>query len=150
LTPITSAFEHWRDPIRKISLGRPQEFFSSKTLRFDHNVPKQPATLEIERRPEMKQSSITRDGFRVLRDQFIVPRNASTLDTGTKRAVTICNLFLNHRLSLSDIVRVLDEDNGRVVLALLEQGIIEDRRHLPRVAPKESERRKFGLATERR
>ena len=90
----------------------------------------------------MKQPSITRDGFHVLREQFTLPKNPSTLDPETKRAVTICNLFLNHRLSLSDIVRVLDEDNGRVVLALLEQRIIQDRRILPRVAPKESDRRK--------
>jgi hypothetical protein len=77
-----------------------------------------------------------------MRDRFNVPKDALALDPKTKRAVTICNLFLNHNLTLADIVRLLDEDNGRVVLALLEQGIVQERRSKPRNVPTEKERRK--------
>ena len=99
----------------------------------------------------MNQStSGTRDGFQVMRDRFEVPKDISTLDPQTRRAVAICDLFLNKKLALGDIVRLLDEDNGRVVLALLEQGIIRDRRNKPRPAP-EKERRKsiVSLRTKR-
>jgi hypothetical protein len=41
----------------------------------------------------------------------------------TKRAVTICDLFVNQAYTISDIVRVFDEDRRNVVLALLDQGI---------------------------
>ena len=89
-----------------------------------------------------QSTSGIRDGFQLMRDRFNVPIDASALDPKTKRAVTICNLFINHKLNLADIVRLLDEDNGRVVLALLEQGIIQERRHKPRGVPAEKERRK--------
>ena len=85
---------------------------------------------------------VTREGFRLKRDRFEVPKDTSALDPKTKRAVTICNLFVNHELALRDIVRLLDEDNGRVVLALLEQRIIQDRRDNPTEAPDGQERRK--------
>jgi hypothetical protein len=92
----------------------------------------------------------TRDGFRLTRDRFTVPKDSSHLDPKTKRAITICNLFVNHKLSLGDIVRLLDEDSGRVVLALLELGIVHDRRNKPRPMPAEPERRKsiVSLRTE--
>src|SRR5437870_195537 len=98
----------------------------------------------------MNQSrSGTRDGFQLMRDRFTLPKDTSALDPTTKRAVTICNLFLNHQLSLGDIVRLLDEDNGRVVLALLEQGIIQDRRSKPRGAPDGKERRRSIASPQR-
>ena len=92
----------------------------------------------------------TRDGFRLTRDRFNLPKDSSHLDPKTKRVITICNLFVNHKLSLADIVRLLDEDRGRVVLALLELGIVHDRRSKPRPTPGEPERRKsiVGLRTE--
>jgi hypothetical protein len=93
----------------------------------------------------------TRDGFEVHASRFDVPRDTVNLDPKTKRTITICDLFLNHKLPLGDIVRLLDEDTGSVVLALLEQGIIRDRRNKPRAAP-EKERRKSiaSLRTEHR
>ena len=91
----------------------------------------------------MKQSTPgTRDGFRLKRDRFTLPKDTSTLDPKTRRALTICNLFLNHKQALHDIVRLLDEDSGSVVLALLEQGIIQERRNKPRSAPEGHERKK--------
>jgi len=85
---------------------------------------------------------ITREGFRLRRDHFTLPKDTSALDPRTKRAVTICNLFVNHKLALGDIVRLLDEENGKVVLTLLEQRIIQDRRVNPDEAPDGQERRK--------
>jgi hypothetical protein len=90
----------------------------------------------------MNQStSNTRDGFQVVREHLIVPKD-SALDQKAKRALAICHLFLNRNMAIADIVWLLGEDNGTVVLALLEQGIIEERRRQPRSAPQEKERRK--------
>ena len=85
----------------------------------------------------------TRDGFQLITDRFSWPQDASVLDPETKHAVTICNLFLNERLHLGDIVRLLDEDRGRVVLALLERGIIKERRTKPKPTRSTPERRKY-------
>ena len=71
----------------------------------------------------------TREGFRLTRDRFILPKNTSALDPKSKRAVTICNLFINHKLGIRDIVRVFDEDQERVIGTLLDEGIILDRRN---------------------
>ena len=91
----------------------------------------------------------TRDGFQVMRDR--PTGHSSALDQKTKQALAICHLFLNRNMAIAEIVRLLDEDNGSVVLALLEQGIIRDRRNKPSPAP-EKERRKsiVSLRTERR
>jgi hypothetical protein len=73
-----------------------------------------------------------RDGFQLTHKVFVPPDNTSLLDPMAKRKVTICNLFANHRLSISDIVRVLDESYEKVVAALIEQGLIQERRQSPR------------------
>ena len=70
-----------------------------------------------------------RDDFHVTENNFSLPENTLTLDRGIKRAWTICNLFVHHELSIQTIARVLDEDVGNIVLALLKHGIIHDRRH---------------------
>jgi hypothetical protein len=90
-------------------------------------------------RPAVSQD---RDGFHVREDEFTLPRDPCNLDHQTKRAVTICNLFVNHAYTISDIVRVLDEDRKNVVLALLEQGIIRERRTKQMAPPDGTERRK--------
>ena len=89
----------------------------------------------------MNQSA-SRDGFQVMRDHFTVPKDSSTLDPNTKRTLAICHLFLNRKMAVADIVWLLGEDNGTVVLALLEQGIIQERRKQSRLAPREIEHRK--------
>jgi hypothetical protein len=71
---------------------------------------------------------LERNGFRVTTKVFTSPRNAESLDPVTKRKITICNLFANHRLSIADIVRVLDEDYKHVVRVLIERGLVYDRR----------------------
>ena len=77
---------------------------------------------------ESQRRLVTREGFRLARDRFTLPKDTSALDPKSKRAVTICNLFINHNLGIRDIVRVLDEDHERVILTLLDEGIISNRR----------------------
>ena len=40
----------------------------------------------------------------------------------------ICNLFLNYKLSINDIVKTLDETYQHAVSVLIEQGITQERR----------------------
>ena len=83
-----------------------------------------------------------RDDFQVREGRFILPEDTSCLDPQTKRAVTICNLFVNHHLNVSDIVRLLDEDRRNVILVLINQDIIKDRRRGQAKTPDGMERRK--------
>ena len=90
----------------------------------------------------MSQStSQDRDGFQVWEGKFPLPEETWNLDPQSKRAVTICNLFVNHRYGISDIVRVLDENRKNVVLVLLKQGIIRNRREGKTKPPDGIERR---------
>ena len=96
----------------------------------------------------MRQSvSQDRDGFHVRECEFTLPPDPCNLDHHTRRTVTICNLFVNHAYTISDIVRVLDEDRKNVVLALLEQGIIRERRTKQMAPPDGTERRKSALGS---
>jgi hypothetical protein len=120
-----------------------------KKLKFTNGMP----TTQIDSSKLMETSmnqSIpnTRDGFQVVRDHLAMPTD-SALDQKTKRALAICHLFLNRNMAISDIVWLLGEDNRTVVLALLEQGIIQERRTQPRPVTQENERRKSitGLRT---
>ena len=85
---------------------------------------------------------ITREGFRLERDCFTLPKDTVTFDPKTKPAIAICNLFVNYELPLRDIVRLLDEDDEKVIVTLLEQGIIQDRRVNANATPERQERRK--------
>jgi hypothetical protein len=95
----------------------------------------------------MRQSIFQeRDGFHVRIDEFTLPADTSNLDPKSKRAVTICNLFVNHQYSISDVVRVLDDDRENVVLALLKKEVIRDRR-MREAAPSQGiERRKTVIS----
>jgi hypothetical protein len=110
------------------------------------DLPKRCRQIRLPRTERMETSmnqstSNTRDGFQVVRDHLTVPKD-SALNQETKRALAICHLFLNRNMAIADIGWLLGEDKGTVVLALLEQGIIQDRRTQPRLAPQENERRK--------
>ena len=71
---------------------------------------------------------LERNGFRLTKKVFTNPQDATSLDPVTKRKITICNLFANHRLSIADIVRVLDEEYKHVVGVIIDQGLVYDRR----------------------
>ncbi len=75
---------------------------------------------------------IFRDGFRVVKTSFVIPPFINQLDLQMKRRLTICNLFINHRMAIPDVARLLDESYGYVVSALIEQGVVEDRRRQKR------------------
>lgn len=96
----------------------------------------------------MRQTdSETREGFLVSERGFIVPKDSLNLNAKTKREVTICNLFVNHRLPTTDIANLLDEDRRNVILALIRYNIMYDRRHTPGIGPLGKERRIAPIAT---
>ena len=82
-----------------------------------------------------------RDDFQLKENHFALPENSINLDTLKKRTLTICNLFVNHNMSISNIQRVLDEDPGRIVQALIENGVLYDRRQIAGRPPVGIERR---------
>src|SRR5262249_45274717 len=67
-------------------------------------------------------------GFPVLGEKFEFPSETTDLDPKTKREVTICNLFINHKLSVPEIIRVLDEDYEHIVNVLLNRRVVGERR----------------------
>ena len=82
-----------------------------------------------------------REGFQLKAKIFTLPPHPVELPPKTKRAMTICNLFVNHHLSVADIQRVLDEDGGKIVRELIKHGIIYDRRQVAGRPPDGTERR---------
>jgi len=76
-------------------------------------------------------SPFFREGFQLRENHFSLPEHSIELDVERKRALTICNLFISHNMSISNIQRVLDEDTGRIVEALVKSGIVYDRRQIP-------------------
>ena len=71
---------------------------------------------------------VTLEGFELTGVPFVLLPNSSDLEPALKRKITICNLFVNQRQSITAIARVLDTGKGRVVNALIEEGIIKERR----------------------
>jgi hypothetical protein len=88
--------------------------------------------------------TLVHDGFPVRIMNFAVPGDTISLDPKAKRELTICNLFINHKLTVPDIIRVLDEDYRHVVRALLNSGIVRDRRQERHALPETIERRRSG------
>ena len=69
-----------------------------------------------------------REGFQVRANIFVLPEETLALDARTKRELTICNLFVNHKLSMENIKYLLDEDVRRIVQVLIDHNILQDRR----------------------
>ena len=70
----------------------------------------------------------TVEGFEKTNKKFELPANLVELDLATKRRMTICNLFANQNLSIREIEKVLDSSLHQVVPALIDQGLIKERR----------------------
>jgi hypothetical protein len=83
-----------------------------------------------------------REGFCILQAHFELPADSAFLDPKSKRALTICNLFVNHRLPVSEIAQLLEEDLAQVVQVLVQAKIVRDRRTKTLTLPLEVERRK--------
>lgn len=90
----------------------------------------------------MTTENFKRDGFVPAERAFAIPADTTHLEKKLKRELTICNLFLNHQLSIDDIIRVLDEEYENVVLSLLAHGVVTDRRCNPGKSTLEAERRR--------
>jgi len=79
----------------------------------------------------MIQSSLFfRDDFQLKENNFALPEHSLELAPRTKRTLTICNLFVTQKMSISNIERVLNEDCRNIVLTLIEQRILHDRRQI--------------------
>jgi len=70
----------------------------------------------------------TPEGFERTQKRFDVPENLTQLEPKLKRRLTICNLFANQKHSMGSIAQVLDTSPALVVSALIEQGLIKERR----------------------
>jgi hypothetical protein len=82
-----------------------------------------------------------REGFQVRENNFVLPELPLALDPRTKRELTICNLFVNHELTMANIKYLLDEDLGRIVQALIDHKIVQDRRQKTQQPPAGGNRR---------
>jgi hypothetical protein len=89
----------------------------------------------------------SRDGFYVLEGEFAFQADTWNLDPQRKRVVTICNLFVNHKYSIRDLARVLDESRTDVIQVLLRKGIIGDRRMRQARPPEGIEHRNTFVST---
>jgi len=70
----------------------------------------------------------TAEGFERTLRKVECPENSNLLDPRAKRELTICNLFANQNQSVWNIARVLDVSVGKVVVTLIEHGLIRERR----------------------
>ena len=70
----------------------------------------------------------TPDGFRLAKRQYPGPQDTINLPPGQKRTITICNLFSNEHKKIDEIARLLDTDRRAVILALVQEGLVVDRR----------------------
>jgi len=69
-----------------------------------------------------------RDGFQAREEVFPLPDDLGKLDFQTQMELHICNLFVNERFSISEIVRFAAEDYGTIVRTLLGKKVLVDRR----------------------
>ena len=76
-----------------------------------------------------------RDGFQLLQTSFALSTaTIEELDSPGITEALICDLFVNYKLRISDVINLAHEDYQTVVGVLLKQGIIQDRRRKPRPA----------------
>ena len=73
-----------------------------------------------------------RDGFLVLGGEFVLRSDLDGLESKCRYDMEICNLFINEKLTISDLIRLTGDDYGTIVQALLNHKVIEDRRQKPR------------------
>ena len=86
-----------------------------------------------------------REGFEVAIEKLGCIVDTIELPLELKRPVTIRNLFTEHQLPIKDIMRVLDESYENVVVSLISQHAVQDRRrHLARPFQGVERRRKLS------
>ena len=70
----------------------------------------------------------TAEGFRLAKRQYAGPQDTINLPAGQKRTITVCNLFSNQHKRIDEIAQLLDTDRRTVILALIQEGLVLDRR----------------------
>ena len=70
----------------------------------------------------------TPEGFRLAKRQYAGPEETINLPADQKRTITVCNLFANQHKKIDEIARLLDTDRRAVILALIQEGLVVDRR----------------------
>jgi len=82
--------------------------------------------------PEPETPTQPKPEFQTRETSFAMPQpedyDLYHLDPLAKRKMTICNLFVNHRKSVPEIVELLDVSRKIVIDTLIENRLIEDRR----------------------
>jgi len=73
----------------------------------------------------------TPEGFRLSNRRYVGQENTVGLPPDRKRALTICNLFSNQEKKIDEIAELLDTSRGTVILILIQEGLILDRRRQP-------------------
>jgi len=86
----------------------------------------------------------SRDTFRLSGKEFHIGWQTLHLNPQVKREATICNLFANHGLAVTDIIRILDENYENVIHSLIKHQIVLDRRQQPRGASRNHGHLKTG------
>jgi hypothetical protein len=72
----------------------------------------------------LKSQYGVRDGFLVRGEEFVLPSGLHRLDSETQYQTEICNLFINEKFRIPDIVEITRDDYATIVLALLNQKLI--------------------------
>ena len=93
-------------------------------------------------------ANFTLEGFERTQEKFELPENFSLLDPSMKRKLTICNLFANQNQSIRNIARVLEVNLTNVVSALIENGLVKERRSRTKRI-KQEKRQKSEVSLER-
>ena len=70
----------------------------------------------------------TAEGFRLGKRRYAGPQDTINLAPDRKRTITVCNLFSNQKKRIDEIAQLLDADRRTVILALIQEGLILDRR----------------------
>jgi hypothetical protein len=70
----------------------------------------------------------TAEGFRLGKRRYAGPQDTIDLPAWQKRTITVCNLFSNEHKKIDEIARLLDTDRRTVILALIQEGLVVDRR----------------------
>src|SRR4030095_9032545 len=71
----------------------------------------------------------TPEGFRLSNRQYVGPQDTIELPATQKMIIAICNLFANQNKRIDEIAKLLDTDRRAVLLVLIQEGLILDRRH---------------------
>ena len=127
-----------KNPFGPGPIGRAVASFSSMNMNlFRSRVPQASRAENAQ-----GMSFVEREGLSILTTQFDLPEDSIFLDMDSKRALTICNLFINHHLAVSRIAQLLEHDRGQVVQVLIQKKIVLDRRVKPSAWSSDVERRK--------